>query len=330
MSEDFGSYLKHERELRGVPLDEIAQSTKISIRFLRALEESRFEDLPGEVFVKGFIRSYGQAIGSNVDELLAAYDESGSKAQAPETSQMAASPSREEQSERGSGFPMKAVLGFVAALLVIAAGIYWVTFEKGEKTRPSQPAPLTTPSTIDNSLPEIEGDDAESTALEEASAPLSETASPSPEPSPTSPAEPSQPPVLKPDEISTQAAGAPTPIKNTVTVLENGAIIKDLKEQVVSESTESSSEVAMGDSSLKLVIRVNENSWFNLRVDDQRDQDFILPPDGSKTIQAKNVIVITIGNRRATQLVLNGQQLDLPESPDNVIRNLTVNAEQLN
>jgi hypothetical protein len=75
---------------------------------------------------------------------------------------------------------------------------------------------------------------------------------------------------------------------------------------------------------------VNENSWFNLRVDDQRDQDFILPPDGSKTIQAKNAIVMTIGNRRATQLILNGQQLDLPESPDNVIRNLTVNAEQLN
>ncbi len=329
MSEDFGSYLKHERELRGIPLDEIAQSTKISIRYLRALEESRFEELPGEVFVKGFIRSYGQAIGSNVDELLAAYDESGSKVQATETPQMAESPSREEQSERGSGFPMKAVLGFVAALLVIAGGIYWVTFEKGENARRSQPAPLTTPLTIDNSLPEVEGD-AESTGLEEASAPLSETASSSPEPSPTAPAESSQSPVVKPDKISTQAAEAPKSIKNTVTVLENGAIIKDLKEQVVSGSTESSSEVAMGDSSLKLVIRVNENSWFNLRVDDQRDQDFILPPDGSKTIQAKNVIVITIGNRRATQLILNGQQLDLPESPDNVIRNLTVNAEQLN
>jgi len=329
MSEDFGSYLKHERELRGVPLDEISQSTKISIRYLRALEESRFEDLPGEVFIKGFIRSYGQAIGSNSDELLAAYAESGSKAQATETSQLAASPSREKQPERGTGFPTKAVFGFVAALLVIAAGIYWVTFEKGEKTRPSQPAPLTTPSTIDNSLPEIEGDDAESSALEKASVPLSETAS-SPEPSPTSPAEPSQPPVVKPAEIPTPAAEVPAPIKNTVTVSENDAIIKDPKEQVVSESMESSSEVAMGDSSLKLVIRVNENSWFNLRVDDQRDQDFILPPGGSKTIEAKNVIVVTIGNRRATQLVLNGQQLDLPESPDNVIRNLTVNAEQLN
>jgi hypothetical protein len=93
---------------------------------------------------------------------------------------------------------------------------------------------------------------------------------------------------------------------------------------------EPSAEMVMGDSSLSLVIQVNENSWFNLRIDDQRDQDFILPPGGSKTIQAKIAIVMTIGNRRATQLILNGQQLDLPESPDNVIRNLTVNAEQLN
>ena len=93
---------------------------------------------------------------------------------------------------------------------------------------------------------------------------------------------------------------------------------------------EPSTEVALGEAPLTLVIKVDENSWFNLRIDDQRDQDFILPPGGSKTIQAKIAIVMTLGNRRATQLILNGQQLDLPESPDNVIRNLTVNAEQLN
>jgi cytoskeleton protein RodZ len=323
MSEDFGSYLKHERELRGVPLDEIAQSTKISISFLRALEESRFEDLPGEVFIKGFIRSYGQAIGSNVDELLAAYLESSSKHQDTETPHPATSSPKEEQPERHSAFPMKAVLGFVAALLIIVGGIYWVTSEPDENARQAQQTPLATPPTIDNSLPEIAGD-AEPTALEEA------VESPDPEPNPTNAAGSSQPPVRNLDEISTQATGAPSPIKNTVTVPEKDAIIKDLQDQVVSEPMESSSEIAMGDAALKLVIRVNENSWFNLRIDDQRDQDFILPPDGSKTIQAQNSIVMTIGNRRATQLILNGQQLDLPESPDNVVRNLTVNAEQLN
>ena len=331
MSEDFGSYLKHERELRGVPLDEIAQSTKISIRFLRALEESRFEDLPGEVFVKGFIRSYGQAIGSNVDELLAAYLESSGKRQDTETSNTATfSQTEEEPPQHRFGFPVKAVLGFGAALLVIVGGVYWITSEKGDHAGQSQRTQLSTPSIVDNSLPEVNGE-AKSTASKEANASLSEAESPNPKSNPAATAGSSEPPVrLSPDDASAEATGGQESIKNTVTVSEKDAIIKDLQDQIVPKPMEPSAEMAMGDSSLSLVIQVNENAWFNLRIDDQRDQDFILPPGGSKTIQAKIAIVMTIGNRRATQLILNGQQLDLPESPDNVIRNLTVNAEQLN
>ena len=324
MSEDFGSYLKHERELRGVPLDEIAQSTKISIRFLRALEENRFEDLPGEVFIKGFIQSYGQAIGSNVDELLAAYHESGSKPQDSESSPTKISPAKEEAVERPFSIPMKAVLGFGMALLIIGGGVYWITSERGEKG-PSQQPQVASPSVVDNSLPEVE------VPSEEVNAPPKEMESPTPEPDTPDSVEPSPPPVqTAPDRVSTEAAGVQQPVKNTFTVPENIDTIKDLKDQAISESVEPSADLALGESSLNLVIQVNENSWFNLRVDEQRDQDFILPPGGSKTIQAKNAIVMTIGNRRATQLILNGQQLDLPESPDNVIRNLTVNAEQLN
>ena len=331
MSEDFGSYLKHERELRGVPLDEIAQSTKISIRFLRALEESRFEDLPGEVFVKGFIRSYGQAIGSNEDELLAAYLESSGKRQDTETSNTATfSQTEEEPPQHRFGFPVKAVLGFGAALLVIVGGVYWITSEKGDHAGQSQRSQLSTPSIVDNSLPEVNGE-AKSTASREANASLSEAESPNPKSNPAATAGSLEPPVrLSPDDASAEATGGQESIKNTVTVSEKDAIIKDLQNQIVPKPMEPSAEMAMGDSSLSLVIQVNENAWFNLRIDDQRDQDFILPPGGSKTIQAKIAIVMTIGNRRATQLILNGQQLDLPESPDNVIRNLTVNAEQLN
>ena len=174
MPEDFGSYLKHERELRGVPLEEIAQSTKIGIRFLRALEENRLEDLPGPVFIKGFIRSYGQAIGSNVDELLAAFDESGNKGQDTETSPPAISPSQEGQPKRDSGFPMRAVLGIVVALFIIAGGVYWFTYAKGEKAGQPRQTQLETPSTIDSSLPEIE-DETVSTAPEEASASASQS-----------------------------------------------------------------------------------------------------------------------------------------------------------
>ncbi len=327
MSEDFGSYLKHERELRGVPLDDIAESTKISIRFLRALEESRFEDLPGEVFIKGFIRSYGQAIGSNVDELLAVYHESGSKQQATEPSDTEI-PTPEKETTRPFEFPTKAVLGFGAALLIIVGGGYWITSEKGEPVEESEQARSVAPPAIDNSLPEAENE-TESTASEEAVTPSSEIKDPITEPKSPDVAKPAKPPApVKPEAATAEGEGASEPVKNTFTVPEKIDIIKDFQDQTVPEPVDSLA--AAGEPSLTLEIRVDENSWFNLRIDDQRDQDFILPPGGSKTIQAKVAIVMTIGNRRATQLILNGQQLDLPESPDNVIRNLTVNAEQLN
>ena len=52
MVEDFGSYLKSERELRGVTLEELHSKTRIPSRYLQALENNQFDELPEEVFYK--------------------------------------------------------------------------------------------------------------------------------------------------------------------------------------------------------------------------------------------------------------------------------------
>jgi cytoskeleton protein RodZ len=75
MIENFGAYLKSERELRGVTIDEVASRTKIHTRYLYALENNQFEELPGEVFINGFIRSIAKVIGANENELLSAYSD---------------------------------------------------------------------------------------------------------------------------------------------------------------------------------------------------------------------------------------------------------------
>lgn len=62
----FGEDLKNERASRGVSLEQIAQHTKVSMRHLRALEENRFEQLPGGVFNRGIMRSYLQFL--NLEE----------------------------------------------------------------------------------------------------------------------------------------------------------------------------------------------------------------------------------------------------------------------
>jgi len=69
----FGDRLKKEREQRGITLDDIALTTKIGTRLLRALEEEKFEQLPGGIFNKGFVRAYARHVGIDEDQAIADY-----------------------------------------------------------------------------------------------------------------------------------------------------------------------------------------------------------------------------------------------------------------
>lgn len=70
-----GQSLKTERELRGITLREIADSTRISLRFLQALEEDKLDILPGKFFVRAILRSYAKAIGLDENQILNKYQE---------------------------------------------------------------------------------------------------------------------------------------------------------------------------------------------------------------------------------------------------------------
>ncbi len=73
-STPFGEHLKREREMRGVSLEEIAAATRINTRFLEAIESERWDQLPGGVFNRGFIRSIARFLGMDEDSLVAEYD----------------------------------------------------------------------------------------------------------------------------------------------------------------------------------------------------------------------------------------------------------------
>ena len=75
---EFGNRLKRlelrkTRQSKGVSLETIADSTKISIRFLRAIEEEEFEKLPGGIFNTSYLRQYAAAIDFEEAKLLAHY-----------------------------------------------------------------------------------------------------------------------------------------------------------------------------------------------------------------------------------------------------------------
>ncbi|MFZ2491248.1 MAG: helix-turn-helix domain-containing protein [Thermoanaerobaculia bacterium] len=70
----FGDELRREREIRGISLKEIADATKISKRFLEAIEKNDHKTLPAPVFTRGFVREYARYLGLSADEMVNRYN----------------------------------------------------------------------------------------------------------------------------------------------------------------------------------------------------------------------------------------------------------------
>ncbi len=68
-----GPALRRAREMRRMRLDEASRDTKLSVDHLRALEEERFDELLGDVYVRGSLRTYAQYLGLSPDKVAAAY-----------------------------------------------------------------------------------------------------------------------------------------------------------------------------------------------------------------------------------------------------------------
>jgi cytoskeleton protein RodZ len=69
----FGEQLKREREMRGVSLDEISAATRISTRFLQAIENEQWDQLPGGIFNRGFVRAMAHYLGLDEESIVAEY-----------------------------------------------------------------------------------------------------------------------------------------------------------------------------------------------------------------------------------------------------------------
>src|SRR5947209_11426816 len=73
------------RQNRGISLEEIARSTKISVRSLEAIERGDFRKLPGGIYNTSYIRQYARAIDYDESALLAAYHQAMGSGEAPAT-----------------------------------------------------------------------------------------------------------------------------------------------------------------------------------------------------------------------------------------------------
>ena len=71
-----GQHLKGLREAKRMSLAEVSRATRVPVQSIERIEADRFDELPGEVFVRGFLRAYARALDVPGDEVLARYTSS--------------------------------------------------------------------------------------------------------------------------------------------------------------------------------------------------------------------------------------------------------------
>lgn len=72
---EIGDKLRKARQAKGYTLDDLQQITKIQKRYLIAIEDEKFDELPGDFYVRAFVKQYADTVGLDGDELLKEYDD---------------------------------------------------------------------------------------------------------------------------------------------------------------------------------------------------------------------------------------------------------------
>jgi cytoskeletal protein RodZ len=126
-TESIGSFLKRHRERRQMSVAEVSRVTRIPTPALLSIETDRFDDLPGEVFVRGFLRSYAHAVGVLPAEVLARY--TASRRVAFVTPLPVASPVQAAREGRGRRFGV--AIAFVLLLILFTLALSIVLKPRG-------------------------------------------------------------------------------------------------------------------------------------------------------------------------------------------------------
>ena len=143
----FGEELRREREIRGISLKEIADATKISKRFLDALERNDHRTLPAPVFTRGFVREYARYVGLNAEEMVNRYNFAAANddriEKPPPVAKYAQTPPKDISPRPAAkrGIPPaitrvdRGVIWAIFIAVALAGVAYWAVQKRGERDR---------------------------------------------------------------------------------------------------------------------------------------------------------------------------------------------------
>lgn len=283
-----GETFRKQREASGISLEEIADDSKISIRFLRAIEKERFDLLPGGIFNRSFVRQYARYLGMDEEVAVREYLQAtghGTENPVPPQPGVAETP----VVSVGSSY-LRIVLAAVclgALLGGMAYGLYrfkgpffsWLSGRRTPVSVSLPPPPLSPPA---------------------ATAPLPAVGSAS-QPSPAA-------------RRDLPASSAAKPATATV------------PESSLATSPAEGAGAGLPSEGLQLRIDSGAPVWLSITTDGQKQWQGTLRANQSRQVQATDSIRLTVGDAAAVELILNGKSLpSLGRSGE--VKTLTITAQ---
>ncbi len=280
--ESVGIELRAAREKKHISLGEVAAATRISHTNLERLEEGKYQDLPGGVYNRAFIRAYCEFLGLECKDILARYEQeiappSDKTTRAKEKSRLPSEPFIKPHPLAAWGIILIiSIVGLYFSRRWIA-GVFSPYFAHSPAakmaTESPQPSPVAKPQ-----------------AAPAASAPDTSVAAGSPSPAPTSAG---QVPATPADEI-----GPPIPPAAQSVAARVGATPPADKPPAVP---------ARPPGKLRIEFQVTERCWTSVNSDGNRSVVKIMEPGEHYTFDADDRFFLVLGNAGGVRLTINGK-----------------------
>jgi cytoskeletal protein RodZ len=302
MSDTLGKTLAAMRVKKGLSVEEVSAITRINARLVRLIEDDQYDQLPGEVFIKGVLRSYAGVVDLSGDEVVARFNALGVliKDRSPV---MISVPLRPE-----SPWFSRMVFSILALLAVAGAIIYFAGYLDVREQTPFAPR-------TDGKRPaktQVKDVPLNEAGKTNAAREPELTKEPKPEglkekaaqPQQVSPAPPAQSPpspgaLKKPEPKPTQIQGAEEKPGN------GQAQPADKKKHT-------------------LTVKASDVSWVSVTIDGATSRQVFLNVGETASWTGEKGFKITIGNVLATKVYLDGVEIRVKNPVQNVVKEMNV------
>jgi cytoskeleton protein RodZ len=341
---EFGDRFRKAREKKELSLDDVSNVTKISARMLRAIEEEHFDQLPGGVFNKGFIRAYAKHLGLDPEEAVTDYLACLRQAQIdaqevwepapagkPGSTQPFAGPERRrtvEPTKPAVKAPSPAQVGELPGLQLPRAE--HVASQKEFALKPEREVPWSilaiaaivvalavvlwirrshtgaagTPTAVKSAPSTI----APSVPVPDPAPPVNQASNPAPAKNSATPATSnSHPPQTAPTSQNANRASTATPAASNTTSASGDDANNDVTTRNLTKPVPPPAKSAAA--SLTLVIRAQETSWISVQADGQPVSQETLIAPAHTSVHASREIVAKIGNAAGVTFLWNGREV---------------------